>query len=313
MASMATATKRIGPAVAGKAVRAQPAPSAGLMQGLRQALGRLLPAPRKPAGGPPRASYCYLGDNRAVALTHRGDMIYLDTRDIGMTPHIALHGTWEDEVELALARLLKPRQRVIEVGANMGYHTLAMARAIGPGGDLHAFEANPVPLDLLRASVTVNGLAEVVTLHAVAALDREGEVEFAADPQHIGSGHWAPPSAALNYSSRFTVPAARLDTLLLERLGRVDLLRMDAEGSEPQVLRGAERLIANSPNLRILTEWSPAMMVARTDIAALVAWLDGQGFRYWRIGPQGRLDAVPSRHLVALSHCDLVMSRQDPT
>jgi FkbM family methyltransferase len=278
------------------------------------ALGRLLGSlvrPRKPPA-PPRSSYCYLGDNRALALTHRGDMIYLDTRDLGMTPHIALHGTWEDEVEAALARLVKPRQRIIEVGANMGYHTVAMARAIGTGGALHAVEANPQALDLLRATMTVNGLNEVVTVHPMAALDSAGEVEFAADPSHIGSGHWALPTGQQNYSTRFTVPAVTLDALLLERLGRADLLRMDAEGSEPQVLRGAEQLIANSPNLRIITEWSPAMMVARTDIAALVAWLDGQGFRFWRIGQLGRLEPVPARHLVALSHCDLVMSRQDP-
>jgi FkbM family methyltransferase len=277
-------------------------------------LGRLfgrLVRPRQPAA-PPRSSYCYLGDNRALALTHRGDMIYLDTRDIGMTPHIALHGTWEDEVEAALTQLVKPRQRVIEVGANMGYHTVAMARAIGPGGDLHAVEANPQALELLRATLTVNGLNEVVTVHPVAALDKPGEVEFAADPHHIGSGHWAWSAGAENYSTRFTVPAVTLDALLLDRLGRVDLLRMDAEGSEPQVLRGAEQLIANSPNLRIVTEWSPGMMVVRTDIAALVAWLESMGFRFWRIGRLGRLDPVPARHLVALSHCDLVMSRQDP-
>jgi FkbM family methyltransferase len=316
---MATTVKRFGPLAVGRPQRSgaatptRPAPGPLRLAGL--ALGRLFGGlvglRKRPA--PPRTTYCYLGDNRALTLTHQGHQIYLDTRDIGMTPHIALHGTWEDEVEAALARLVKPRQRIIEVGANMGYHTVAMAHAIGPGGDLHAIEANPEALALLRATLTVNGLNDVATVHAVAALDHAGEVEFAVDPNHIGSGHWALPTGGQrNYTTRFSVPAVTLDGLLLDRLGRVDLLRMDAEGSEPQVLRGAAQLIANSPNLRIVTEWAPGMMVVRTDIAALVAWLEGMGFRFWRIGPLGRLDPVPGRHLVALSHCDLVMSRQDP-
>ncbi len=315
---MATTVKRIGPMAVGSVQRQGNAPMVATPGPLRLAglaVRRLfggLGRPRTPPA-PPRSTFCYLGDDRALTLTHRGHKIYLDTRDLGMTPHIALNGTWETEVEAALVRLVKPRQRIIEVGANMGYHTVAMAQIISPGGELHAIEANPRALALLRATLTVNGLDKVTTVHGVAALDQPGEVEFDADPNHIGSGHWALPAGeARGYTTRFTVPAVTLDALLLERLGRVDLLRMDAEGSEPQVLRGAEQLIANSPNLRIVTEWSPGMMVVRTDIAGLVAWLESMDFRFWRIGPLGRLDPVPGRHLVALSHCDLVMSRQDP-
>jgi FkbM family methyltransferase len=314
---MATAAKRIGPAEGTTAEDAEQrndaVAEAGLWHGAGRALRRLFAGrQRLNHAGLPRSSYCYLGDNRALALTRRGDMIYLDTRDLGLTPHIALHGIWETEVEAALARLVKPRQHVVEVGANMGYHTLAMARAIGPGGNLHAFEANPQVLPLLLSTLAVNGLSGMVTVHPHAALDQAGEVEFAADPQHIGSGHRALPGGAANYSNRFNVTAVTLDGALLDRLGRIDLLRMDAEGSEPQVLRGAEQLIHNSPGLCIVTEWSPAMMAVRTDLNALVAWLKSLGFRFWHIGAGGRLHSVPAGQLTTLAHCDLVMSRTLP-
>lgn len=317
--AMSTALKRVGP-MAGQGpgrVVARPAAAAkprvpSHWQLFRQALGGVLGGLRRVNAGPVmlRNSYCYLGEGRAVALTRRGDMIYLDTRDLGLTPHIALHGIWEPDVEAVLDRLLKPRMRVVEVGANMGFHTLTMARAIGPGGVVHAFEANPHAMALLEQTVAVNGLAEIVSLHACAALDREGEVEFAADPRHIGSGHWAVHQGASNYSQRFTVPAVTLDARLLDRLGRIDLLRMDAEGSEPQVLRGAEGLIAASPDLTIVTEWSPPMMTVRADLSGLVTWLERSGFRFWRINAaDGRLDPLPGRHLTALAHCELVISR----
>ncbi len=283
---------------------------AAMLRALGRQAARLLglDAPKVP----PRNSYCYLGENRAVALTHRGDMIYLDTRDIGLTPHIALHGTWEPNVGTVLRRLLKPRQHVVEVGANMGFHTITMARAIGPGGKLHAFEANPQVLELLDSTMRVNGLSKIVRLHPEAALDQPGMVEFAADPRHIGSGHWVQTGAIGTYTNRFQVPATTLDAALLDRLGRVDLLRMDAEGSEPQVLRGAEGLIAASPNLTIVTEWSPTMMRARADLPSLVAWLEASGFRFWRISDQGELHPLRGHHLTALTHCELVISRRSP-
>ena len=279
---------------------------------LRRILQRLLPerVATPPGRGP--QGYCYLGDGRAVALTHRGDKIFLDTHDLGMTPHIATHGTWEADVEAVLGRLLRPGQAVAEVGANMGYHTLAMAKAIGPGGRIDSFEANPAVLPLLRATLAVNGLDGLVTLHPAAALDAPGEVEFSSDPDHIGSGHVALEGEAANYSRRIRVPAVTLDAALAGGPA-LDLLRMDAEGSEPQVLRGASTLLARSPALRIVTEWSAPMLARHGDLAALVAWLHGTlGFGFWRIGRSGALEAVAAEALPGLPHGEVVMARSLP-
>jgi FkbM family methyltransferase len=278
---------------------------------MRAALRRMRlgnPALPHPPARPPQP-YCYLGGHRALALTRRGHMIYLDTRDHGLTPHIAIHGSWELDVEAVLGRLLRRGDRVAEVGANMGYHTLTMAEAVGPTGHVHSFEANPAVLPLLRATIAVNGLGERVTLHPVAALDTAGEVAFSSDPDHIGSGHLAIAAEAPNYSRRVTVPAVTLDATLAE-LPSLDLLRMDAEGSEPQVMRGAAALIGRSPRLRIVTEWSAPMMAMRCDLGALIAWLGGElGFGFWRVAKDGVLREVPAASLPALPHGELVMMR----
>ena len=256
--------------------------------------------------------YCYLGDGRAVALTHRGDKIFLDTRDLGLTPHIATHGIWEADVEAVLGRLLRPGHLVAEVGANMGYHTLAMAEAVGPSGHIDSFEANPAVLPLLRATLAVNGLDGVVTLHPAAALDSPGEVEFSSDPDHIGSGHVALEGEAANYSRQVRVPSVTLDAVLAG-IPALDLLRMDAEGSEPQVLRGAAALLNRSPTLRIVTEWSAPMMAVRCDLPALVAWLrDELGFQFWKLGQSAVLEPVAAEALPGLPHGEVVMARSLP-
>ncbi|WP_169747426.1 FkbM family methyltransferase [Belnapia moabensis] len=277
---------------------------------LRRIRMKNVPLPPPPAR--PVQPYCYLGGGRALALTHRGQMIYLDTRDLGLTPHIAVHGTWEMDVEAVLGRLLRRGDRVAEVGANMGYHTLTMAEAVGPEGQVHSFEANPAVLPLLRATIAVNGFGGRVTLYPVAALDAPGDVSFSSDPEHIGSGHLAFEGEAANYSRRVTVPAVTLDAALAA-LPSIQLLRMDAEGSEPRVLRGAAELIARSPGLRIVTEWSAPMMAVRSDLGALIAWLGGElGFGFWRVAKGGMLEKVPADSLPGLPHGDLVMMRPAP-
>jgi len=249
-----------------------------------------------------------LGD-RVLALTHAGQRIFLDPQDIGIAPHIALTGLWEPGVERLLRRLLRPGQSVVEIGANMGYHTLAMAAAIGPAGRLHAFEAHPRTASLLAATIAINGLGGFVTLHAAAALDRAGEVTFAEHPSLCGSFHLATEGTTPDFTARLTVPGVVLDEVLAE-LPAIHLLRIDAEGSEPLALRGAAALLARSPELILVAEWSPTQMAARADVAAFADWLLGQGLAAGRILPDGGLAPLHRDALLALDHADLVLMRQ---
>jgi FkbM family methyltransferase len=249
-----------------------------------------------------------LGD-RVLALTAAGQRIFLDARDLSVTPHIALLGIWETEVERLLRRLLRPGQRVVEVGANIGYHTLAMAAAIGPAGRLDAFEANPETAALLAATIEVNGLAEWVHLHAAAALDAPGTVEFALHPTHRGAFHRAVAETTADFTGRLRVPALTLDAALGTEGPPVDLLRIDAEGSEPLALRGAAGLIAASPGLILVTEWAPALMAPQADVPGFADWLLDQGFAPGRILPDSTLAPLHRAGLLALDHAEVVFRR----
>lgn len=257
---------------------------------------------------PSRSTYCFLG-TRAVALTHAGLKIFLDVRDIGMTPHIALSGEWERPVENLLRRLLKPGAQVVEVGANMGYHTLTMAQVVGEAGHVHAFEANPRVLALLRDSVTLNGFSGRVTVHGAAAVATAGPVAFAAEPQNIGSGHVALSNTTSSYSERFEARGVRIDDVLAG-LPAADLMRLDCEGSEPLALRGAEALIRRSPDLVMVTEWDAPMIASREEPAGFEAWLRGLGLGHvQQIMPEGLRGLAPGS-LSDIPHADLLLSRR---
>ena len=87
---------------------------------------------------------------------------------------------------------------------------------------------------------------------------------------------------------------------------------MDAEGSEPLALQGAEELLRRSPRMRIMMEFSPIMMRPRLDVPAFVSWLGAFGFKAWRIERSGALAGVAMADLPELAHCEIVLSRDAP-
>ncbi|MDB5372320.1 MAG: FkbM family methyltransferase [Belnapia sp.] len=256
----------------------------------------------------------FLGD-RVLTETHRGLRIYVAPTDMDLAPHILLRGVWETHVEHALLRLLRPGMHAVDVGANIGYHTLTIGAAVGHTGSVHAFEASPGVARLLQASVFINGMSPWVQVHNRAAMDRDGMVILAAQPDHFGSGNVVPPgmndSYHREYSNQVEVPGITLDAMLPQ--GRpLDLIRIDIEGSEPLALRGAAGLIQQSPNLRIVSEWSVGMMAVRTDLGAFVGWLEGLGFRFWLVTGTGGFESLTVSAMLELPHSDVLISRQDP-
>ena len=256
-------------------------------------------------------AYAYLTPDSAMVTLHDGHLLYVDPRDQSVSAHLIARGAWEFWVENAVRALLRPGDRVIEVGANVGYFTVMMARMIGEGGRMVSFEANPHLAELVRRSLLLNGYAPRAEIRAEAAADHPGELEFFTSATMNGGGHLGIPHEAEVFGrTPVIVPAVTLDGVLDG--APVNLLRMDAEGAEPLVLKGAQAMIARSPDLRICMEWDVTQIASRGDPAATTSALAGEGFRFWRIEKRGGLAEVQAGALPTLPHSDLVLSRQVP-
>jgi FkbM family methyltransferase len=133
---------------------------------------------------------------------------------------------------------------VADVGANVGFHTVVIAREVGPSGEVHAFEPLPETVGLLRANVWRHG-CDNVTLHEAAATDAPGTVSLELDPDGRSGAHLA--------EGGIEVAATTLDAALGGR--RLDVLKLDVEGAEPLVLRGARDVLAASPALIAVVEF----------------------------------------------------------
>ncbi|MBO9502996.1 FkbM family methyltransferase, partial [Brevundimonas sp. A19_0] len=270
------------------------------------------PAPVPVAAPPPPAEpqrYFPISPEMGIARLTDGHFVYVDPADEAVGAHLIARGYWESWIHRAVCDLVRPGDHLIEVGANFGVYTLAMARIIGEQGSLVSFEANPDLAGLVERSIKFNGYAGRARLVAKAAADAPGEVSFGVSRRNAGGGTLSSDPSGLGSDSRLiTVPATRLDD---EADQDVRLIRMDAEGSEPLILRGATRLLAR-PDIVVIMEWDIVQMGSRTDVPAYVDWLAGMGFRFWKIQFDSTLLEIPAADMATLSSCDVVMSREPP-
>jgi len=267
-----------------------------------------------------RVQPIFLGD-RVYAHTFRGHPIYLVPTDLNITPPILDTGNYEPHLQRVLMGAINKGDIAIDLGSNVGFHTLIIGALVGIHGRVHAFEANPDLMKLLKATLTLNSLSNLwntgcVKLYNVAVADKPGTVVLEQAPEHYGSGHIVTDAPTSDfgqlYSERVEVPAVALDDLLGEEIEKLDFLHMDIEGAEPLAILGARKLIGRSPTVRIVTEWSVGMMQALTSVPDYIDWLVGDGFRFWRIDRDGPIVAIPAGELMAQDHCDMFISRQDP-
>jgi FkbM family methyltransferase len=193
-----------------------------------------------------------------------------------------------------LRQLLRRGMRVVDVGANIGYFLLLFEQSIGPEGSIVCLEPEPDNAVELERNIRNNSFTNVELLR-LAAGDEDGLVSLTP-----GINGVVKPDG----SGSITVQIRRLDSLLQ---GRVDFIKIDVEGFEHQVLRGAERVLRDRqptlvvevhpgliPNpagvaeiFSLLTSVYPTVEAYRT--AALRHYWTYVTTRYWQLGTLEKL------------------------
>jgi len=171
-----------------------------------------------------------------------------------------VRGAYEREEIAWVRRLLRPGDVALDVGAHIGFFTMHMAAMVGPSGRVYAFEPFAANAELLERSVAENGLGErvVVTRAAVGAVSGSAMLTFAEETLNSGGAYLLRDSAApLTGNVAEPVPLIALDQFMLPH--PVRFIKMDVEGAEPQVLRGAERLLTTDRPV-ILSELHPTQL-----------------------------------------------------
>ena len=153
----------------------------------------------------------------------------------------AYFGCHEEAEIRMLQKWLRPGMVVVDVGANLGYHTALFASAVGKDGLVLSVEPTPPVFARLKAMVDENHLSQVRNLNAGLS-DKTGSLQLNV---LSSATNFSATAAALSEGEAFEVPTRTLDDVLDEAgIQSVDLLKLDAMGHEPFILRGARRSLS---------------------------------------------------------------------
>jgi FkbM family methyltransferase len=213
-------------------------------------------------------------------------------------------GMFERGTRSALQQLVKPSSVVLDIGANLGVHTLLLADLVGSSGRVLSFEPTEFAIQKLRRNLDLNpDLAERVTpFHFFLAASDGAEVPASiysswplteSEGVHAKLGGLAMPTNA--------AAARSIDGVLAELGGPpVQLVKMDVDGFESEVLRGATALLRDSRPV-FMMELSPYVLVEHgSSLEELVSFFVPNGYRFFheRTGRELPSAAAELRRLV---------------
>lgn len=140
----------------------------------------------------------------------------------------------------------------IEVGANYGDFTLQASLEVGINGKVYAFEPGKKVYDFLSKNIILNDLSNII-VENMAVLDEDKEISFVETLQEDNCGSLGSYVSSSDKKDKNQIKATSLDSYFKNKI--IDIIRLDAEGSECNVLRGADKILDASKDVKIFIEW----------------------------------------------------------
>ena len=204
----------------------------------------------------------------------------VDPRDRGVAYHLLTSGFYEPFAMRSLLARVPEGATVLDVGAQIGYYTIALAQAVGPDGVVVAFEPEPANRALLERNVERNRLQNVrVVPHAVGDAPRQDRLY--TDVRNLGLPSLAEDNV-LEVASSVDVSVVTIDDhLRAEGIeGSVAALKVDVQGAEAQVIAGARRLFEQEDLAALVEFWPAGIRRLGGDAERTAADLESRGFTF---------------------------------
>lgn len=212
-------------------------------------------------------------------------------------------GSYEKKELMMIARIGNPEWVALDIGANIGYYTLFLEKRVGCRM-VYAFEPSPREFSLLKENLASNGCTHVKPFN-LALGERETVIKLYLSSDNIGKN-------SINFfessDQEITVPVIQADALLnTEQLRRVDFIKLDVEGAEPMVLRGASELIRKFKPVILYESWEFSKAPYGSFACETTSLIESFGYRIFDTDQKGRLipirkgDYIRSENAVAIS------------
>ena len=203
-----------------------------------------------------------------------------------LVPNLALSAdTYEPHLIAWLKEYLKPGDTFWDIGANWGFISLPAARIVGPSGQVVAVEPSPANLAWLKRHIILNQCENIVSVMEVAVCEQNGGL---VSLSLLNDGN--SPSNSLMFtdsvngvspqvSQQVNVPAISLDSLLAEQGRSPKLVKIDVEGAELKVLKGATQLLYSQAAPIIILAVHPFWLATPEDSQEIVSILKNANYQ----------------------------------
>jgi len=182
----------------------------------------------------------------------------VDQRDRIIGKKLALYGQYEDSFQELLLSLAIPGTVVVDVGANIGLHTIPLARRVGSDGQVIAFEPDPDNYRLLGRNIEVNGIKNVVA-YQKGLSSESGSALLYQSLENRGGLSLCPENVATSTHQvdHVAVEIVVADDVLGNLERPISVVKIDVEGAEPLVLQGMKKILRRNPGINLLFEFWP--------------------------------------------------------
>ena len=173
-----------------------------------------------------------------LTATRYGQMLY-NVNDMIIGKSLELYGEWYQEEMDLMKQLIGPGDFCVDVGANIGCHTLFFAKSVGPQGHVISFEPQPTIFQLLCANVSLNHHLNVSTYNQ--AVGNKTEQVMIPSVDYSKPGNFGMVGIVKDEGN----PVYPINMIVLDNLSfpHLKMLKIDVEGYESEVIKGAKKTI----------------------------------------------------------------------
>lgn len=212
------------------------------------------------------------GFNKLVRGRH--GLYIANENDVFIGRALIHYGEYSELEWNLLEQFCKPGRVVVEVGANIGCHTVAIGKAVGASGRVVAIEPQPVTFQALCANLALNSLTNVDAINCGCGSNRQTLSLPRIDYAHEGNFGAVGLQGYTTTASSISIDIQRLDDLLAP-YKMVNLLKIDVEGMESEVIEGASEVIrAFRPTMYVENDRPQKSRM-------LIDLIRGMGYRIW--------------------------------
>jgi len=186
--------------------------------------------------------------------------------------------------EVDIVKLFRPKEGdiVVDVGAHIGKYNIIASKMVGSKGKVIAIEAHPVNYDILKHNIVINKLSNVIALN-YAVHSTETLVKLYEPGQEEGFTIYntiMTDRTSLNNQKYIEVKADTLDSLLLENgIKEVNWIKIDVEGAEYEVLKGATNILSSSKDISLLIEIHNLGVENKTFYEPIMQFLESMNYK----------------------------------